>query len=153
MSRQDNVASLVFLSSPTLGTERTIQICSTCTPYSASALLHPNASEQSHPTVPVHYPTLRSLSAATHSWKCNCGQSEKFKHLLLFFYSYFSIMPFSDGQQHFLLPLKTLFLPRTRPNVKTILFWVARNYFLYDWWLARSVLLDGHLGRIRWSTL
>ena len=57
-------------------------------------------------------------------------ESEKFKHLLLIFYSYFNIMPFSDGQQHFLLTLKTLFLPQTRPNVKTILFWLARNNFL-----------------------
>ena len=65
--------------------------------------------------------SCRPSSGASQSWKYNCGEREKFKHLLLIFYQYFNIMPFSDGQHHFLLLLKTRFLPQTRPNVKTIL--------------------------------
>ena len=90
-----------------------------------------------HSKCTAHLPS----SAASQSWKYNCGEREKFKHLLLIFYSYFNIMPFSDGQHHFLLLLKTRFLRQTRPNVKTILFWVHETT---DGWLDPACS-DGHL--------
>lgn len=48
--------------------------------------------------------------------------------------------------------VKAMFLPQTRPNVKTILFWLARNSFLLpDDGQARSGRISSWAGIMRWN--